>query len=202
MQPYPPSKPIAIFYATREGLTRKIAEHMAVNLCRQGLLACILDVREVPAPLELSSFLGAILAASVHLGRHEREMIRFVKQRRAELESLPTAFLSVTLSQAGVEGRNQTPEIRAQCAAGVQQVIDRFLSETRWKPGYVNPVAGALPYSKYNPLVRFVMKRIARAEGGDTDTSRDYEYTDWAALDHFVDTFVREILPASDAVST
>ena len=42
-------------------------------------------------------------------------------------------------------------------------------------------------YSKYNFLVRFFMRRIAQKEGGDTDTSRDYEYTDWEALDRLVD---------------
>jgi hypothetical protein len=47
-------------------------------------------------------------------------------------------------------------------------------------------VAGALLYSKYNPLVRFVMKRIAKEAGAATDTSRDYEYTDWVGLDRFV----------------
>jgi hypothetical protein len=30
------------------------------------------------------------------------------------------------------------------------------------------------------------MKEIARRAGGPTDTSRDYEFTDWAALDRFV----------------
>jgi menaquinone-dependent protoporphyrinogen oxidase len=29
------------------------------------------------------------------------------------------------------------------------------------------------------------MRRIAAAEGGETDTSRDYEYTDWAAVERF-----------------
>ena len=30
------------------------------------------------------------------------------------------------------------------------------------------------------------MKRIARKAGAPTDTSRDFEFTDWAALDRFV----------------
>jgi menaquinone-dependent protoporphyrinogen IX oxidase len=29
--------------------------------------------------------------------------------------------------------------------------------------------------------------------GGDIDTSRDYEYTDWVALDHFVEEFSGKI---------
>jgi menaquinone-dependent protoporphyrinogen oxidase len=47
-------------------------------------------------------------------------------------------------------------------------------------------VAGALAYSRYNVIVRFVMKRIARQAGGPMDASRDDELTDWAALDRFV----------------
>jgi menaquinone-dependent protoporphyrinogen oxidase len=35
------------------------------------------------------------------------------------------------------------------------------------------------------------MKRIARASGGSTDTSRDHEYTDWEALDRLVDELLK-----------
>ena len=38
--------------------------------------------------------------------------------------------------------------------------------------------------------MHFVMRRIVSKEGGDTDTSRDYEYTDWAAVDAFAREFV------------
>jgi menaquinone-dependent protoporphyrinogen oxidase len=54
-------------------------------------------------------------------------------------------------------------------------------------------VAGALPYTRYNFLIRFMMRRIVKTEGGDTDTSRDYEYTDWAAVDRFAAEFVDEV---------
>ena len=35
------------------------------------------------------------------------------------------------------------------------------------------------------------MKRIVRRAGGDTDTSRDYGYHDWADLRHSADRFNR-----------
>jgi menaquinone-dependent protoporphyrinogen oxidase len=41
------------------------------------------------------------------------------------------------------------------------------------------------------------MKRIASASGGDTDTSRDYEYTDWKDLRDFVDRFSALVTPAA-----
>jgi menaquinone-dependent protoporphyrinogen oxidase len=60
-------------------------------------------------------------------------------------------------------------------------------------PPRVKPVAGALLSTKYNFLIRFVMRRIAKKAGAETDTSRDYEYTDWVALDHFVEEVAEEI---------
>ena len=64
---------------------------------------------------------------------------------------------------------------------------------------HVLPVAGALTYPKYNPFVRFLMKRIARAEGGSTDTTRDHEFTDFAAVERFVERFASEQVHDSHA---
>jgi menaquinone-dependent protoporphyrinogen oxidase len=52
-------------------------------------------------------------------------------------------------------------------------------------------VAGALPYTRYNWLKRWVMKRIVAKAGGDTDTTRDYEYTNWEELRAFSEEFGR-----------
>jgi menaquinone-dependent protoporphyrinogen oxidase len=39
------------------------------------------------------------------------------------------------------------------------------------------------------------MKRIARAEGGPTDTSRDHELTNWEDVDEFAERFARLAAP-------
>ena len=77
---------------------------------------------------------------------------------------------------------------RERAAADVQRMIDVFVKKTGWRPARSLPVAGALAYSRYNVFVRFIMKRIAREAGAPTDTSRDYVFTDWPALDRFVAT--------------
>ena len=53
----------------------------------------------------------------------------------------------------------------------------------------IKVVAGALQYTKYNWFIRWVMRRIVSRAGGDTDTSRDYEYTDWKDLELFAHEF-------------
>jgi menaquinone-dependent protoporphyrinogen oxidase len=78
----------------------------------------------------------------------------------------------------------------------VKQTLETFFKQTGWHPTTVKPVAGALLYSKYNFLIRFVMKRVARKAGASTDASRDYDYTDWIGLDKFVEEWGAEIRTA------
>jgi menaquinone-dependent protoporphyrinogen oxidase len=186
-------KPVLVLYATREGHTRRVADYLTAALRTHNLVTHTIDVSSIRAGFPLDEYSAAILTASVHGSRHESEMIQFVKLHRAELERIPTAFLSVSLTEAGAENSAAPSQRRAQASADVRKMIDSFLKETGWRPTFVKAAAGALAYSKYNFLMRFVMKRIARAAGGDTDTSRDYEYTDWKALARLVDEFAPAI---------
>jgi menaquinone-dependent protoporphyrinogen oxidase len=189
-------------YATREGQTRKIAEHLARVFRIRGVdKVQAWNVRENANRIRLDEFSAVILAASVHGGTHEPEMLGFVKQHRDELDKMPTAFLSVSLSEAGVERADAPPEQHAQFVADVEKMLERFFDQTGWRPTHAKPIAGALVYSKYNFLIRFVMKRIARRSGGDTDTSRDYEYTDWLALDRFAAELADKLFDVTDSAT-
>ena len=190
---------VAVFFATREGHTRKVAEHIAANLRSHGLDVDLNDVRAPQSCLEWSQYQSAWVAASVHAGQHEREMIRFVRQHRTQLERLNAVLVSVSLSQAGAEAVTGTAARREASAADVRRMIDIFGRKTEWHPASILPVAGALAYSRYNLLVRFVMKRIARSQGAPTDTSRDYEFTNWETLDRFVDSLTRRVDEAAQA---
>ncbi len=190
-------KPVAVLYATREGLAKEVAAQVAAGLHARGLDATVLDARDAGG-FDASAFCAAVLAASVHAGTHEREMVELARAQREALASMPNAFLSITLSEAGAERKDATPEQHARFVADVRGMIDRFVADTGWRPEHVVPVAGALRYTQYNFLVRLVMKRIARASGGSADTSRDHEYTDWTALDDFVALFADEIKRRAD----
>jgi menaquinone-dependent protoporphyrinogen oxidase len=94
----------------------------------------------------------------------------------------PSAFLSVSLGVLQPD-----PKVQQEVA----DIVNGFLRKTGWHPAIIQNVAGALLYTKYNWIKRWVMKRIVRKAGGDTDTSRDYEYTNWADLRAFADRFNR-----------
>jgi menaquinone-dependent protoporphyrinogen oxidase len=176
----------AIFYATREGQGKRVAEHIAEDLRASRFDVDVCNVKDSTKWIDTRSYQLAFVVASVHLGHHEREIVQFVRSHRADLVRLGAPFLSLTLSEAGAEDPSAPTEKRLAAAADAQRMINVFVQETGWRPPYVLPVAGALTYSKYNFFIKLVMKTISRMSGGPTDTSRDYEFTDWVALDRFV----------------
>ena len=184
-------KPILVIYATREGHTRHIAQHIGARLCEQNQPFVLMDAAHSPHDLSVGDYSGAIVAASLHAGKHEPEMVKFIRAHLKELQALPTLLLSVSLSEVTVEDPNAPADKRAQAEADVNRTIQEFIDQTGWHPSRVAAVAGALLYSKYNFVIRFVMKRIARKAGGPVDTTRDYEFTDWKKLDEFVEDFAR-----------
>ena len=176
----------AVFYATREGQARRVAERASTDLRGQHVEVDLFDVRQLRGRVDWTAYSSAFVVASVHVGHHEREMVRFVRQHVKELDALSAAFLSVSLSQAGVQDEKAPIEKRDRARADVERMMEVFSRETGWTPHRRLAVAGALAYSRYNFLVRLVMKRIARQAGASTDTSRDWEFTDWPAVDRFV----------------
>lgn len=164
---------LLIVYGTTEGHTRKVAERIAAAVRARGHVADVLDASAHPAAAEPDEYDGVVVAASLHYGRHQSSVVRFVRHHLHALQRLPTALFSVSLSAA-----RQDPKHRA----AARKCVNEFLDGTGWRPDRTYLAAGALAYSRYGFLKRRVMRWISRREGGDTDTSRDYEYTDWAEL--------------------
>jgi menaquinone-dependent protoporphyrinogen oxidase len=194
-------KPILITYATREGHTKRVAEYLAERIRSGALPVTVLGVRELQDRFSLNQYSAAVLAASVHVGKHEREAIDFVKHHRADLDEMLTAFISVSLSRAGAQDERASSESRAKAATDVQKMTDAFLAETRWHPTLTLPVAGALMYRKYNFVLRLIMKQIARCAGATTDTSRDHVFTHWRDLDDLATRLVDRLSVSLDAES-
>lgn len=177
---------VLVVYATHDGQTRKIAERIATVLRVHRHVVELLDATQ-SREVDLARFDAAFVGSPVRAQGYLRAVVRFIRAHRAELEQMPTLFFSVGLAVLSKSGKGE---------AQTMEIVRRLVADTGWHPGKVELVAGALPYTRYNFLVRFVMRRIASKEGGDTDTSRDYEYTDWAAVDRgaveFVDGVVRQ----------
>jgi menaquinone-dependent protoporphyrinogen oxidase len=173
---------ILVLYGTSEGHTAKVAHHLADTLRAQGGEVDVVDASaSAPDPV---SYAGVLVAASVHGGRYQKSVARWARTYAPALRGKPTAFVSVCLGILQHEQR-----VQRDLAA----IIERFVNATGWTPSMTTSVAGALPYTKYNWITRWIMRRMARAAGGDTDVSRDYEYTDWDQVESFARAFSNRV---------
>ena len=178
---------ILVVYGTTEGQTRKVAVELSIALRRAG---AEVDVHPAsPAAPGPAQYAGIVVAASVHVGRYQRPVRNWIRRHAISLRGKPGAFISVCLAV-----RDPRPETQTQ----LTNIMRNFVEACGWSPIYLKPVAGTLAYTKYGWFKRWMMKRIAAKMGGDTDTSRDHEYTDWADLR----AFAREFLGSFRATPT
>ena len=174
-------KPILVVYGSTEGQTRKIAQFIAARFEQQGREVHLVDSAS-PAAAEVTPiYAGAVLGGSLHQHKHQAALVHFVKANVEWLNTLPTAFFSVSLSMAGRD---------AQERAEAKKLAEGFLEDTGLAAGMLGLFAGALKYTEYDFLKRFIMRRIAQEAGGDTDTSHDHEYTDWDEVARFADDYL------------
>lgn len=164
---------ILIVYGTTDGHTAKVASAAADALVADGFAVDVVEARRSAPPVRPEEYDGVLVAGSIHVGGYQRAVIQWVRHHAEALNRMPTAFLSVCLAIL-----ETTPKAEKDLAA----ILERFLTRTGWRPELMKHVAGALPYTRYGWLKKLIMKRIAGKAGGATDTSRDYEYTDWNDL--------------------
>jgi menaquinone-dependent protoporphyrinogen oxidase len=173
------NRTLLVVYASRYGQTEKIARRIADVAQREGIAAGVVAVGDV-AETELAESSDVIVAGSVYFGRHARPLSRFVRRNLAMLAKRHTAFVSVC-------GAAEEPGADLALA---RSYVGNFLRRTGWTPDTSATFGGAIPYSRYGWLLRRIMVRIATARGLGVDTSRDFDYTDWAAVDAFARTFI------------
>jgi menaquinone-dependent protoporphyrinogen oxidase len=173
-----------MIYGSEEGQTQRISEHIAAIGRREGHAVTLMDGRSVPPSLDLQPYDAAIVGASIHGGAYPAYILDLVKRQIPFLSHTPSAFFTVCLTAA---------DANAEHTAKARQYVDDFKHTTSWEPAKVAIFAGAIRYSEYGVLKRWMMKTIARQSGFDTAASGDVEYTDWAAVTRFAHEYFQAV---------
>lgn len=174
---------VAIVFASKNGQTRKIAHAMLDVLIRRGIPAQLHDLSQPKRPQVGAHVDGVILGGPVYMGRFPRRLERWVRDHHDRLRDTSTAFFSVSMNAA---------DNRSEMRHADDELLEMFLEHTGWIPGYVASFAGAIKYRRYNWLVKRIMRNISKEAKGPTDTSMDYEFTDWEAVTRFTTDFVTQ----------
>ena len=163
-----------VYYGTGEGQTAKIADRIVGVLTDRGHDAISVNAADEPDDLTAEEYDSVLVGASIHGGKHQKLVTDFVTANRDLLPKKPTAFFQVSMSSATEESEEQ--------AAGY---VEAFLDETQWRPDRIAQFGGALRFSEFGFLKRFMVKQVAKRSIPELDTSRDAEFTDWLAVEAF-----------------
>lgn len=163
---------ILIIYGSTYGQTERIARRIGELLLQAGYAVDIHRGDQLPDHLTLEPYAGVIVAASVLAGHHQRYIRKFVRYNAARLNQMATAFVSVCGSAGSDPAR-------------ASAYIEALLEESAWRPTITRSFTGAVAYTKYSWPIRWILKRISRSKGGPTDTSRDWDFTEWPEVDAF-----------------
>jgi len=170
-------KKILVLYATQEGQTEKIAKVITGHLEKCGAEAVLANVSNIDPSVQLPDYDMLVFGASVHEGAIERTMQDFINSHARLIGQKERSFFLVSLSAAekDQEARDAwLSDMEKKITARLQVPFDQM-----------EMIAGALKYTQYNWLTRFFMKHIVGNAGGDTDTSKDFEYTDWKQVEDY-----------------
>jgi menaquinone-dependent protoporphyrinogen oxidase len=165
---------ILLVYGTAYGQTERIARRIGSGLERLGHSASLLKGDQLPTDLSLEQYGALVIAGSIIRGKYQQYIRDFIRRYTSELNRSLSAFVAVSGTAA-----SSPREAREHAAA--------FLTPTGWHPTLVEVFGGAVAYTQYGYLLRWIMKIISRRKGGPTDTSQDYEMTDWEAVDRFAE---------------
>lgn len=180
---------ILILHASWHGQAARIAERVGHVLARHGHTVAVRSVLEPDTANDMAAWDAVVIGAAIHRGNHHPRLLHVVNKYISTIRSRPNAFFSVSLSAAGSDRQKQI----------AAKMMDKFLDATGWHPDDTATFAGALQYSRYHLALRWMMRFIASLSGRDTDSSRDYEYTDWLAVERFAKRFGERLAAARAA---
>lgn len=168
-----------ILYSSRDGQTREIAARMAQALAPQQLCD-VIDLLEAEK-VEWSQYDRVLIGASIRYGHFHPALMKFVSQHKAELQQRVSGFFSVNLTARKAD----------KCTPGTNAYTRKFLEQSPWQPDCCAVFAGALRYPRYRWFDRIMIQLIMRMTGGETDTSKEVEYTDWDKVAVFAQDFAQ-----------
>jgi len=161
-----------IIYSTTDGQTTKICNKLIEKNSKKDTKLCSLEeaIKE-----DLKKYNKIIIGASIRYGKHNPDVLNFVKKNINILNKVKTAFFSVNVVARKKE--KNTPS--------TNPYVIKFIEQTNWKPTHVGVFAGKVNYPAYSFFDKYIIKFIMWITNGPTDVSKSYEFTNWNEVEKF-----------------
>lgn len=170
-------KKALLLHSSREGQTVKILRAIESELADEYQCSLV-DLHDMPA-IDWSSYDKVLIGASIRYGHLNKKLYQFIETNLAELNEQKAAFFCVNLT-ARKPGKD-TPEGSVY--------VKKFLTLSPWQPRLLDVFAGALYYPRYRFFDRVMIQFIMKITGGETDATKEVEYTNWDRVKAFASKF-------------
>jgi menaquinone-dependent protoporphyrinogen oxidase len=171
---------VRLFYATRDGQARRIAERIQARLANSAIATDPVDLAGRSSG-DLSTAALVVLVASVRYGRHLGEATCFLSTYQALPSRPPLVLVSVNLTarKPGKDSPEGNPYLR------------KLISRYGLAPVLAVAIAGRLDYASYRWWDRHIIRLIMGLTGGPTDPTTCIDYASPAAIDDVAAHVVR-----------
>ena len=169
-------RPVAVYYATRDGQAQRIAERICRHLGERDTPQTLHNLLpDLPSAEELAGRPLIVLVAAIRYGYHLPEARRFLAVYRNVSSPPPLALVSVNL----------TARKPGKASATGNVYLRKFIARQKLTPALATAIAGRLDYPRYNWFDRTAIRLIMTMTGGPTDPDTVVEYTSWPAVEAF-----------------
>lgn len=159
-----------ILYLSNDGQTKKIAKVIAQEHPYDSEVFDLQNFQQ-----DLNQFDNIVIGASIRYGHFNKDLYKFINTNANILNRKNAVFFGVNLTARKPD--KNTPETNVY--------VRKFLDKIQWKPKQSAVFAGALFYPRYNFFDKVMIRLIMKITGGETDTSKEVEYTDWEKVKEF-----------------
>ena len=164
---------ILIIYSSVDGHTKTICERIE-GVIKNSSNTTLMSLDDATHE-DISRYDRIVIGASIRYGKHRPSLFNFIEKNLDLLNSKYSAFFTVNIVA-------RKPE---KNTAKTNPYMIKFLKKSPWKPNLLDVFAGKLDFPTYNFFDKYIIKLIMWITKGPTDTSKVYEFTNWAAVDNF-----------------
>ncbi|RGD93477.1 menaquinone-dependent protoporphyrinogen IX dehydrogenase [Acinetobacter sp. SWAC57] len=165
---------ILIVFSSVNGQTLKISKKIKENLDAENNTIDILSIDKAQN-INITNYDFVLVGASIRYGKFQKSLYQFVSKNLDTLKFMNSGFFSVcaTARKSGKDNPNS------------DKYFLNFMKKSGWTPKVCSIFAGAILYSEYTWYDRIIIQFIMYITNGPTNTSKKYEFTNWAKVDSF-----------------
>ena len=163
-----------LFYATRDGQSRRIAERIAERLSERDIDTLPKDLGVLqPSPSSLEAANLVVIVVAVRYGKLLPEARDFLAAYQKLSTKPKLVFLVVNLTSR--KPGKETPEGSVY--------IRKAIKQYGLAPAFARAIPGRLEYRRYTWRDRQLIRFIMFLTGGPTHPATNIEYTPWDVVD-------------------